>query len=108
MATGGSTNHTLHLVAMARSVGLTLTWEDFEAVSEATPLLARVYPNGNADVNHWQAAGGPAFVAKELIKGGILQTDVQTVWGDGLDIYAKEPWLDGRRPGLARCARPAA
>ncbi len=93
MATGGSTNHTLHLVAMAGSVGLTLTWEDFEAVSDITPLLARVYPNGQADVNHWQAAGGPAFVAKELIKGGILQTDVKTVWGEGLEIYAKEPWL---------------
>jgi phosphogluconate dehydratase len=94
MATGGSTNHTLHLVAMAKAVGLTLTWEDFEAVSDVTPLLARVYPNGQADVNHWQAAGGPTFVAQELIRGGILQTDVKTVWGEGLDIYAKEPWLD--------------
>jgi phosphogluconate dehydratase len=94
MATGGSTNHTLHLVAMARAVGLILTWEDFEAVSDVTPLLARVYPNGQADVNHWQAAGGPAFVIKELIRGGIVQTDVKTVWGEGLEIYGKEPWLD--------------
>jgi phosphogluconate dehydratase len=93
MATGGSTNHTLHLVAMARAVGLTLTWEDFDAVSEVTPLLARVYPNGAADVNHWQAAGGPAFTAQELIKGGLLQTDVKTVWGGDLHLYAKEPWL---------------
>jgi phosphogluconate dehydratase len=94
MATGGSTNHTLHLVAMARAVGLTLTWEDFEAVSDVTPLLARVYPNGQADVNQWQAAGGPALVAQELIRGGLLQTDVNTVWGDDLGIYAKEPWLN--------------
>jgi phosphogluconate dehydratase len=93
MATGGSTNHTLHLVAMARAAGLTLTWEDFEAVSDVTPLLARVYPNGQADVNQWQAAGGPAFAAQELIRGGLLQADVKTVWGDGLASYAKEPWL---------------
>jgi phosphogluconate dehydratase len=95
MATGGSTNHTLHLVAMARAVGLTLTWEDFEAVSDITPLLARVYPNGKADVNQWQAAGGPAFTAQELIRGGLLQTDVKTMWGEGLAIYATEPWLKG-------------
>ena len=94
MATGGSTNHTLHLVAMARAVGLTLTWEDYEAVSDVTPLLARIYPNGSADVNQWQAAGGPAFVAKELICAGLLQTGVKTVWGDELGHYAQEPWLN--------------
>ncbi len=97
MATGGSTNHTLHLVAMARAVGLTLTWEDFEVISDVTPLLARVYPNGQADVNHWQAAGGPAFVIKELIRAGLVHTDVKTVWGEGLEIYGQEPWLDEGR-----------
>ena len=97
MATGGSTNHTLHLVAMARAVGLTLTWEDFEVISDVTPLLARVYPNGQADVNHWQAAGGPAFVIRELIRAGLVHPDVQTVWGEGLEIYGQEPWLDEGR-----------
>jgi phosphogluconate dehydratase len=93
MATGGSTNHTLHLVAMARSVGLDLTWEDFEAMSNLVPLLARVYPNGSADVNHWQAAGGTAFVIRALMGAGLVHRDVKTVWGEGLDVYGQEPWL---------------
>jgi len=97
MATGGSTNHTLHLVAMARSVGLELTWEDMADLSAVTPLLARVYPNGTADVNHFQAAGGFAFLARELLGAGLLHGDARTVWGDSLHPYAKVPHLqDGQ------------
>ncbi len=93
MATGGSTNHTLHLVAMARAVGLELTWEDMAEVSAVTPLLARIYPNGTADVNHFHAAGGFAFLARELLDAGLLQRDARTVWGDSLDAYARSPAL---------------
>ena len=94
MATGGSTNHTLHLVAMARAAGIVLTWDDFEAISHATPLLARVYPNGGADVNHFHAAGGMAFLTRELLDAGLLHADVTTVADADLRAYAKEPWLD--------------
>jgi len=94
MATGGSTNHTLHLVAMARAVGLELNWEDMAELSSVTPLLARVYPNGTADVNHFQAAGGFAFLARELLASGLLHEDARTVWGPSLRPYAKVPRLD--------------
>ena len=96
-ATGGSTNHTIHLIAMAHAAGVTLTWDDFSDLAEVTPLLARVYPNGQADVNHFHAAGGMAFLIRELIDGGMLHGDVATVWGD-LRSYASEPFLepDGR------------
>jgi len=95
MATGGSTNHTLHLVAMARAVGLELTWEDMADISAVTPLLARMYPNGTADVNHFQAAGGFAFLARELLSAGLLHGDARTVWGESLAPYARVPTLDG-------------
>ncbi|MEP9378656.1 phosphogluconate dehydratase [Aquabacter sp. CN5-332] len=92
-ATGGSTNHTLHLVAMAAAGGITLTWDDFSDLAEAVPLLARVYPNGKADVNHFHAAGGMGFVIRELLGAGLLHRDVKTVWGTGLDGYVAEPGL---------------
>ncbi len=95
MATGGSTNHTLHLVAVARAAGLIITWDDFHDLSSVVPLLARVYPNGAADVNHFQAAGGIAFVIRELLAGGLLFDDVMTVMGKGLERYTQEPFLDG-------------
>jgi phosphogluconate dehydratase len=95
MATGGSTNHTLHLVAMAAAAGVQLSWDDFDAISAATPLLARIYPNGPADVNHFQAAGGMAFLTRELLGAGLLHADVTTVAGPSLHAYAREPGLDG-------------
>ena len=86
-ATGGSTNHTLHLLAIARAAGIILTWEDISELSDAVPLLARVYPNGLADVNHFHAAGGMGFLIKELLKEGVLHDDVRTVFGHGLEAY---------------------
>ncbi len=94
-ATGGSTNHTIHLIAMARSVGVVIDWDDFEALSEVTPLLTRIYPNGPADVNHFHAAGGLAFIIRELIDDGLLHSDVTTAMGEGLGHFAQEPYLDG-------------
>ncbi|CDM56519.1 MULTISPECIES: phosphogluconate dehydratase [Rhizobium] len=92
-ATGGSTNHTLHLVAMARAAGIQLTWQDIAELSEVVPLLARVYPNGLADVNHFHAAGGMGFLIKELLKHGMLHDDVRTVFGHGLQAYTIDPRL---------------
>ena len=92
-ATGGSTNHTLHLVAMARAAGIQLTWEDISDLSDAVPLLARVYPNGPADVNHFNAAGGINFMIDQLLSVGLLHEDVRTVWGKGLSAYAVEARL---------------
>ncbi|WP_431321434.1 phosphogluconate dehydratase [Rhizobium sp. YTU87027] len=92
-ATGGSTNHTLHLVAMARAAGIQLTWQDIAELSEIVPLLARVYPNGLADVNHFHAAGGMGFLIKELLKHGMLHDDVRTVFGHGLQAYTIDPRL---------------
>ena len=92
-ATGGSTNHTLHLVAMARAAGIHLTWEDISDLSDVVPLLARVYPNGLADVNHFHAAGGMGFLIKQLLKGGLLHDDVRTVFGQGLEAYTVEAKL---------------
>ena len=91
MATGGSTNLVLHLIAMARAAGIILAAEDFSAVSEAVPLLARVYPNGLADVNHFHAAGGLGFLIGELLEARLLHADVETVFGDGLRSYTMEP-----------------
>lgn len=93
LATGGSSNHTLHLVAIAAAAGMVLTWDDFEALSAVVPLLARVYPNGTADINHFQAAGGMAFLIRELLSGGFLHADVQTVAGPGLARYTQVPVL---------------
>ncbi len=93
-ATGGSTNHTMHLVAIARTAGIELTWDDISDLSDAVPLLARVYPNGLADVNHFNAAGGMGFLIRELLEAGYLHNDVKTVWGTKLDGYTKEAVLD--------------
>jgi phosphogluconate dehydratase len=87
-ATGGSTNHTMHLVAMARAAGIVLTWQDISELSDIVPLLARVYPNGLADVNHFHAAGGMGFLISQLLKKGLLHDDVRTVFGQGLEAYA--------------------
>ncbi|MWL86800.1 phosphogluconate dehydratase [Cupriavidus sp. SW-Y-13] len=103
LATGGSTNHTIHLVAMARAAGIVIDWNDFDRLSAVTPLLARVYPNGAADVNHFHAAGGVAYVIGQLLEAGLLHEDVQTVAGRGLARYTQEPvmtdgmlrWRDG-------------
>ncbi|MFN4010396.1 MAG: phosphogluconate dehydratase [Pannonibacter sp.] len=105
-ATGGSTNHTMHLVAMANAAGIKLTWDDISDLSDAVPLLARVYPNGKADVNHFQAAGGMGFLIRELLSEGYLHKDVRTVNGTGLDGYTVEAKLndDG---SLRKDAAPA-
>ena len=94
MATGGSTNHTMHLVAMARAAGVILNWDDFDEISSIIPLLIRVYPNGQADVNHFAAAGGLPFVIRELRENGLLHDDVDTVIGHGMAAYTQEPFLD--------------
>ena len=93
VATGGSTNHTLHLVAIARAAGIIIDWSDFSELSDVVPLLARIYPNGSADVNHFHAAGGMGFLVRELLNAGLLHGNVQTIAGVGLDAYTQEPWL---------------
>ena len=108
LATGGSTNHTMHLVAIARSAGITLSWNDIADLSAVVPLLARVYPNGHADVNHFHAAGGMGFVIGSLLDAGLMHPDVRTVAGDGLHRYTAEPrldtdglrWVDGAKASL--------
>ncbi|ART73054.1 phosphogluconate dehydratase [Mycobacterium dioxanotrophicus] len=103
LATGGSTNHTMHLVAIARAAGIILTWNDIAELSAVVPLLARIYPNGKADVNHFQAAGGMAFLIRSLLGAGLMHDDVLTVVGPGLRSYTREPrlidgslqWVDG-------------
>ena len=97
LATGGSTNHTLHLVAMARAAGVQFTWDDFDALSAVTPLIAKVYPNGSEDVNAFHAAGGMGFVIRQLLDAGLAHDDVLTVAGPGLHRYGQEPWLDEGR-----------
>ena len=92
-ATGGSTNHTLHLIVMAAAAGIILTWQDLSDLAEVTPQLTRIYPNGTADVNHFHAAGGMGFLIRELLAAGLLHEDVQTVFGAGLAAYATEPFL---------------
>ncbi len=103
LATGGSTNHTMHLVAVARAAGLIINWDDFADISSAVPLLTRIYPNGSADINHFTAAGGMSLLFKELLDAEILHNDVNTICGYGLERYTKEPkivdgelvWVDG-------------
>jgi phosphogluconate dehydratase len=95
LATGGSTNHTMHLVAIARAAGITLSWKDIADLSAVVPLLARVYPNGKADVNHFHAAGGIACIINSLLDAGLMHDDVRTVAGHGLRRYTSEPRLDG-------------
>ena len=97
MATGGSTNHTMHVVAFARAAGIIVNWDDFNEISDIIPLLARVYPNGKADVNHFAAAGGLAFVIRELLDAGLMHEDVDTVVGHGMRAYTQEPFMiDGK------------
>jgi phosphogluconate dehydratase len=108
LATGGSTNHTMHLVAIAAAAGITLSWDDISDLSAVVPLLARVYPNGKADVNHFHAAGGMGCVINSLLDAGLMHEDVRTVAGDGLRRYTAEPklaseglgWVDGPRMSL--------
>jgi len=116
-ATGGSTNHTIHLIAMARAAGIIIDWEDFADLSKVVPLLCRIYPNGVADVNHFHAAGGMAFLIREMIDAGLLHENVKTVAGHGLRAYTREPvlqdgeliWRDGPKESLApKILRPAA
>ncbi|OZC59300.1 phosphogluconate dehydratase [Rhodococcus sp. 06-470-2] len=95
LATGGSTNHTMHLVAIAKAAGITLTWQDLSDLSAVVPLMARIYPNGKADVNHFHAAGGLGFVIGSLLDAGLMHEDVKTVAGQGLRRYTQEPKLDG-------------
>jgi phosphogluconate dehydratase len=108
LASGGSTNHTIHLVAIARAAGITIDWDDFSELSSVVPLLARVYPNGSADVNHFQAAGGIQFMIRELAHAGLVHSDVTTVAGEGLDHYLLEPYLsDGKLAWRAGAAESA-
>ena len=93
MATGGSTNHTIHWIAVARAAGIVLTWDDMDQISQVVPLLARVYPNGEADVNRFQAAGGVPFVFRELLDGGLMH-DLQSVVPEGMRAFTREPRLD--------------
>jgi phosphogluconate dehydratase len=103
LATGGSTNHTMHLVAVARAAGLIVNWDDFADLSKATPLMTRIYPNGSADINHFTAAGGMSLLFKQLLDNGLIHNDVNTICGRGLEQYTKEPrlqdgeltWVDG-------------
>jgi phosphogluconate dehydratase len=96
MATGGSTNLTLHLIAMAAAAGIKIDWQDMDELSRATPLLAKVYPNGAADVNHFEAAGGLPYITHQLRSQGMLNEDVVNVMGEGLDAYTRKPMLDGK------------
>ena len=105
MATGGSTNLVLHLPAMARAAGVLLDIEDFHDISESVPLMARVYPNGLADVNHFHAAGGLGYMIGQLLDAGLLHPDVKTINGTGLDGYTAEPKLDGTRIRWEKGAR---
>ncbi len=115
LATGGSTNHLIHWVAVARAAGILIDWTDFADLSAATPLLARVYPNGSADVNQFQAAGGPAFVLRELLQSGGLHADVATVSAGGLAAYGSNPvqqqgrlqWQVAATSGDTSVLRPA-
>nr|WP_193607906.1 phosphogluconate dehydratase [Nocardioides lijunqiniae] len=95
LASGGSTNHTLHLVAIARAAGIALTWQDLSDLSAVVPLLARIYPNGSADVNHFHAAGGIGFLIHTLLRHGLMHEDVETIMGHGLSRYTTEPVLRG-------------
>ena len=95
LATGGSTNHTIHLVAIAAAAGIHIDWTDFDELSAEVPLLTRIYPNGSADVNHFHAAGGMGFLIRELLDAGLMHDDVTTVMGKGLRAHTLEPWLDG-------------
>ena len=108
LATGGSTNHTIHLIAMARAAGIIINWEDMSDLSAIIPLITRMYPNGAADVNHFHASGGMGFVIHTLLENGLLHNDVATIIGKGLTKYTQEPyivsntlaWRDGAKESL--------
>jgi len=103
LATGGSTNLTMHIIAFARAAGIIINFQDFNDLSSAVPLLTRIYPNGHADINHFQQAGGMALLFKEMIDGGLVHEDVETICGHGLSRYTQQPiiengklvWVDG-------------
>ena len=97
LCSGGSTNHTLHLVAIAKAAGIVIDWNDFNELSSVVPQLTRIYPNGDADVNHFQSAGGPGFVIRELLDAGVMHEDVTTILGKGLRAHCAEPVLDNDR-----------
>ncbi len=97
LASGGSTNHTLHWVAVAQAAGIRLTWQDMADLSPVVPTLARIYPNGQADINQFQAAGGTAYLIRQLLEGGLLHEDVNTLLGPGLGRYTQEPYLQEGR-----------
>src|SRR3546814_17928137 len=106
MATGGSTNHTIHWVAVARAAGIALTWDDIDAISQAVPLLARVYPNGDADVNRFAACGGTQFVFRELPDARLMHADIATVVPGGMRAHchdSSEERRDGEE-GVTRCS----
>ena len=116
LATGGSTNHAIHLPAMARAAGIKLDWQDLDELSAVVPLIARVYPNGAADVNHFHAAGGMGFVVRQLLDSGLIHSDILTISGKGMAGYAEEPVLDDAsldsplltfRPAPAQSGDPA-
>ena len=111
LATGGSTNHAIHLPAMARAAGIVLDWQDLDELSAVVPLIARVYPNGAADVNHFHAAGGMGYVIRQLLDAGLAHGDILTVAEGGMAAYANEPFLDGEalafRPAPAVSGDPA-
>ncbi|GEP37545.1 phosphogluconate dehydratase [Nocardioides psychrotolerans] len=108
LASGGSTNHTMHLVAIARAAGVALTWQDLSDLSAVVPSLCRIYPNGSADVNHFHAAGGIGFLVRTLLQHGLMHEDVRTIMGPGLSHYTREPvlrdgeltWQDGTEVSL--------
>ena len=108
LATGGSTNHTIHLIAMARAAGILINWEDMSDLSAVIPLITRMYPNGAADVNHFHASGGMGFVVHTLLTNGLLHEDVTTIMGKGLTKFTQEPyivsnklaWRDGAKESL--------
>ena len=112
LATGGSTNHAIHLPAIARAAGILIDWEDFDRLSAVVPLIARIYPNGSGDVNQFEAAGGMAFTIATLLDAGLLHRDIVTVGGDDLGDYAREPKLQGEKlvwedaPDQLRSTRP--
>ncbi|WP_320034859.1 phosphogluconate dehydratase [Halarcobacter sp.] len=97
MTTGGSSNHTIHLIAMAKAAGIVLTWEDFDALSKVIPLLCKMYPNGSADVNHFRDAGGMSVVISELLNEGLVHNDINTVVGFGLENFIVEPSLEDKK-----------
>jgi phosphogluconate dehydratase len=109
LATGGSTNHLIHWVAVARAAGIVIDWNDFSELSDMVPLLTRVYPNGSADVNAFQAAGGPGFVIGELVGAGLMHADVLTVRAGGIaNSPTSRRWRASRRRRRAALARGGA